>query len=511
MGVVTVRLFRPFSAEDFLSALPASARSIGVLDRTKEPGALGEPLYLDVLAALDEGRRRGFVGGPRARVIGGRYGLSSKEFTPAMVQAVITALRSDDPPHPFTVGITDDVTHLSLPVEPLDIEPPDVKSAVFFGLGSDGTVGANKNSVKIIGEETDSHAQGYFVYDSKKSGAVTVSHLRFGPRPIHAPYLVEQAGFVACHQFDLIEKMGVVERAAPGAVLLLNAAGEPGTVWGRLSGDVQRQILAKGLQVYAIDAGRVAHEAGLGGRINTIMQVCFFALSGVLPAQEAAERIKEAAAKSYGRRGLELVRRNAAAVDASLACLHRLTLPAVASDTASPPMVSAAAPDFVKRVSAVMMSGPRRPAAGQRVPSGRHLAGRDVAVGEAEHRRVDPGVGPEGLHPVQPVRAGVPARRHPRQALRARAPSRARPRRSSRRASARTTSRESCTRSRWPRRTARAARSAWRCARRRTGRTRGTRRSTWRRSRRCGRPSARTSSSSWACPSPRHSTGSAWT
>ncbi len=357
VGVVQVRLFRPFSAEDFAEALPASARTIGVLDRTKEPGAPGEPLYLDVLAALDEGRRRGFLAGPRPRVVGGRYGLSSKELTPAMVQAVLTALASDDPPHPFTVGITDDVTHLSLPVGTLDIEPDDVKRAVFFGLGSDGTVGANKNSVKIIGEETGAHAQGYFVYDSKKSGAVTVSHLRFGPRPIHAPYLVDQAGFVACHHFELIEKMGVVERAAPGAVLLLNAPGEPESVWGRLSGEVQRQILAKGLQVYTIDAGRVAREAGLGGRINTIMQVCFFALSGVLPAADAAERIKEAAAKSYGRRGLELVRRNAAAVDASLACLHRLELPAVASDESPLPLVSPAAPDFVKRVSAVMMSG----------------------------------------------------------------------------------------------------------------------------------------------------------
>jgi pyruvate-ferredoxin/flavodoxin oxidoreductase len=357
VGVVQVRLFRPFSAEDFLSALPSSARWVGVLDRTKEPGAPGEPLYLDVLAALDEGRRRGFLAGPRPRVVGGRYGLSSKELTPAMVQAVFTALRSDDPPHPFTVGITDDVTHLSLPVGELDIEPADVKSAVFFGLGSDGTVGANKNSVKIIGEETEDHAQGYFVYDSKKSGAVTVSHLRFGPRPIHAPYLVEQAGFVACHQFDLMEKMDVVGRAAPGGVLLLNAAGEPGEVFGRLSGDVQRQILAKGLQVYAIDAGRVAREAGLGGRINTIMQVCFFALSGVLPAEDAAARIKEAAAKSYGRRGMELVRRNAAAVDASLACLRRLELPEIASDVAAPPLVSPAAPEFVQRVSAVMMGG----------------------------------------------------------------------------------------------------------------------------------------------------------
>jgi pyruvate-ferredoxin/flavodoxin oxidoreductase len=357
VGVVKVRLYRPFSAEDFLSALPASARRIAVLDRTKEPGAGGEPLYLDVLAALDEGRRRGFVTGPRARVVGGRYGLSSKELTPAMVRSVLQALSADEPPHPFTVGIADDVTHLSLSVEPLDIEGEDVKRAVFYGLGSDGTVGANKNSVKIIGEETGAHAQGYFVYDSKKSGAVTVSHLRFGPRPIHAPYLIDRAGFVACHHFDLLEKMGVVDRAAPGAVLLLNVPGEASDVWDRLPASVQRQILDKRLQVHAIDAGRVAREAGLGGRINTIMQVCFFALSGVLPADQAAARIKEAAEKTYGRRGMELVRRNGVAVDAALANLRRIAVPETVTGAPRRALVSAAAPEFVQRVSAVMMAG----------------------------------------------------------------------------------------------------------------------------------------------------------
>jgi pyruvate-ferredoxin/flavodoxin oxidoreductase len=357
VGVVRVRLYRPFSAADFVAALPASARRVAVLDRTKEPGAAGEPLYLDVLAALEEGRRRRLRAGPPPLVVNGRYGLSSKEFTPAMVHAVLEALRADDPPHPFTVGITDDVTHLSLPVGDLDIEPEEVKRAIFYGLGSDGTVGANKNSVKIIGEEAGQHAQGYFVYDSKKSGAVTVSHLRFGPQPIRAPYLVGQAGFVACHQFELVERLDVLERAAPGGTLLLNAPGEPGGVWDRLPREVQEQVLAKALKVYSIDAYRVAREAGLGGRINTIMQACFFSLSGVLPAEEAIARIKEAAEKTYGRRGAELVRRNAAAVDAALANLHRIQIPEAASGRRRPPLVSPAAPDFVKRVSAVMMAG----------------------------------------------------------------------------------------------------------------------------------------------------------
>jgi pyruvate-ferredoxin/flavodoxin oxidoreductase len=357
VGVIKVRLYRPFSAADFLAALPASATRVAVLDRTKEPGAAGEPLYLDVLAALQEGRRRGLRPGEMPLLVNGRYGLSSKEFTPAMVEAVLGALGADIPPHPFTVGITDDVTHLSLPVGTLDIEPPDVKRALFFGLGSDGTVGANKNSVKIIGETTRDHAQGYFVYDSKKSGAVTVSHLRFGPRPIHAPYLVEQAGFVACHQFELLERLDVLERAAPGAVLLLNAPGDASAVWDRLPGEVQEQVIAKKLSLHAIDAVRVAREAGLGGRINTIMQVCFFKLSGVLPVDEAIARIKEAVEKTYGRRGSELVRRNAAAIDAALANLHPIEIPAAASGRMRPPLVAPAAPDFVKRVSAVMMAG----------------------------------------------------------------------------------------------------------------------------------------------------------
>jgi pyruvate-ferredoxin/flavodoxin oxidoreductase len=356
VGVLAVRLYRPFVALDFLSALPRSARAVAVLDRTKEPGAPGEPLYLDVLAALAEGRRQGDA--REAVVVNGRYGLSSKEFTPAMVEAVFEALRAERPVHPFTVGITDDVTRLSLAVGERDIEESDVRRAVFYGLGSDGTVGANKNSVKIIGEETDLHAQGYFVYDSKKSGAVTVSHLRFGPRPIRSPYLVGRADFVACHQLELLERMDVLERAADGAVLLLNAPGEADAVWDRLPAEVQEQALARKLRLYAIDAYRVAREAGLGGRINTIMQACFFAISGVLPREEAIARIKEATEKSYGRRGADVVRRNFAAVDAALEALHPVPLPeAPSGPRRRPPIVPAEAPDFVQRVSAVIMAG----------------------------------------------------------------------------------------------------------------------------------------------------------
>jgi pyruvate-ferredoxin/flavodoxin oxidoreductase len=358
VGVVTVHLYRPFSVPDFLAALPRSVRSVAVLDRTKEPGALGEPLYLDVLAALEEGRRSGAWTEAGPVVVGGRYGLSSKEFTPAMVKAALDELRAERPRHPFTVGIVDDVTRLSLPVEPLDIEPAAVTRAVFYGLGSDGTVGANKNSVKIIGEETPAHAQGYFVYDSKKSGAVTVSHLRFGEDTIRSAYLVGSARFVACHQFDLLERQDVLERAADGATFLLNAPFPPDEVWGHLPAEVQVQVREKRLRVFAIDAERVAREAGLGGRINTIMQACFFSIFEVLPREEAIARIKDAVEKSYGRRGSEVVRRNFAAVDAALAALHEVAVPPDgAAGRPRPPLVSPAAPDFVKRVTAVMLAG----------------------------------------------------------------------------------------------------------------------------------------------------------
>jgi pyruvate-ferredoxin/flavodoxin oxidoreductase len=360
VGVLKVRLYRPFSSGDFLAALPKSTKRLAVLDRTKEPGAVGEPLYLDVASALlenSQSKNAAFALPPR--VIGGRYGLSSKEFTPAMVKAVFDELKKDEPKNHFTIGIVDDVTHTSLPFdEDFSIEPNDMVRALFFGLGADGTVGANKNSIKIIGEETENHAQGYFVYDSKKSGATTISHLRFGPRPIRAPYLIRSANFVACHQFHFLEKFDVLEHAAPGAVFLLNAPYAPEEVWDRLPREVQEQIVSKKLHLFAIDALKVAKEAGMGGRINTVMQTCFFAVSGVLPREEAIAQIKKAIEKSYGKKGDEIVRRNFAAVDQTLAHLHEIKVPRAASATKSrPPLVAPAAPDFVQRVTAVMMAG----------------------------------------------------------------------------------------------------------------------------------------------------------
>jgi pyruvate-ferredoxin/flavodoxin oxidoreductase len=358
VGVAQVRLYRPFPEQALLDALPATVRRIAVLDRTKEPGSIGEPLYLDVVAALTEAH----ADGERAvmpRVTGGRYGLSSKEFTPGMVAGVFDELARERPRRPFTVGIVDDVSGTSLPYDAsMDIESPDTVRAVFFGLGADGTVGANKNTIKILGAEEDLHAQGYFVYDSKKSGSQTVSHLRFGPRPIRAPYLVGQASFIGCHQFGLLDQVDVLGRAAPGATLLLNCRHPPDAVWDALSRPVQEQILAKDIDVYAIDAGRIAREAGLAGRINVILQTCFFAISGVLPREQAIARIKEAITKTYGRRGAEVVQRNDAAVDAALAGLHRIEVPeAVTSARELPPVVPVHAPEFVRTVTAEMMAG----------------------------------------------------------------------------------------------------------------------------------------------------------
>jgi pyruvate-ferredoxin/flavodoxin oxidoreductase len=359
VGVLKVRLYRPFSIRHFLAALPPTVRAVAVLDRTKEPGAVGEPLYTDVVAALAEGRTAGLLPADTARtVVGGRYGLSSKEFTPGMVKAVFDALRSDRPRAHFTIGIVDDVTRLSLDYDrAFDIEPPEIVRAVFFGLGSDGTVGANKNSIKIIGEETGNWAQGYFVYDSKKAGAVTVSHLRFGPRPIRASYLVGRANFVACHQYEFLDRYDVLETAEEGGVFLLNAPYGPGEVWDRLSREVQDQIVSKRLRVYVIDAYAVAREAGMATRINTIMQTCFFAISGVLPREAAIAEIKRAIEKTYRKRGEEVVFSNFAAVDLALAHLHEVAVPATASATRRmPPIVSDAAPDFVKRVTALMLA-----------------------------------------------------------------------------------------------------------------------------------------------------------
>jgi len=359
VGMIKVRLYRPFSVADFVRALPASVKAIGVLDRTKEPGATGEPLYQDIVTALREARDAGetpFADEPV--IVGGRYGLSSKEFTPAMVKAVFDNLAAAKPKNHFTVGIVDDVTHTSLEVDPaFDIEPDDVVRGVFFGLGADGTVGANKNSIKIIGEETDNYAQGYFVYDSKKSGAITISHLRFGPRPIRSTYLIRRANFVACHQFVFVDKYDVLQYAADGAVFLLNAPYGPDEVWDHLPREMQEQIIQKKLKFYVIDAYEVAKNTGMGARINTIMQTCFFAISGVLERDEAIAKIKEAIRKTYGRKGEEIVRRNFAAVDQALEHLHEVRVPSEVTATRSrPPIVPDEAPDLVKNVTAVMLA-----------------------------------------------------------------------------------------------------------------------------------------------------------
>jgi pyruvate-ferredoxin/flavodoxin oxidoreductase len=353
VGAVRVRLFRPFSADDFLAALPPTARAVGVLDRTKEPAALGEPLFQDVATALLE------RGGEPPFVAGGRYGLASKEFTPAMASAVFAELARPEPRRRFTVGITDDVTRLSLEVDrQVSSEPADVVRAVFYGLGADGTVGANRNSIAIIGERAGLFAQGYFVYDSRKAGSVTVSHLRFGPRPIDAPYLVERAGFVACHQFGLLERLDVLELADDGATLLLNAPHEPSGIWDLLPLEVQEQIIRKQIRVHAVDATAIAREAGLGRRVNTVLQTCFFALADVLPLEEAIDAIKDAIRTTYGKRGRAVLERNFAAVDRALDGLREVPVPAVATAGARrPPPVPDDSPDFVRRVTAAMIAG----------------------------------------------------------------------------------------------------------------------------------------------------------
>jgi len=357
VGLVTVRLYRPFPAEALAAALPATVRGVAVLDRTKEPGAAGEPLYQDVVTALAE---RAATGGPAMpRVVGGRYGLASKEFTPAMVKAVLDNLAAEPPRNHFTVGIADDVSRTSLPVDGgFWTEDADGLRAVFFGLGSDGTVGANKTSVKIVGEDTDLFAQGYFVYDSKKSGSVTVSHLRMAPRPIRSSYLIEQANFVACHQFHFLDRMDVLGRAGPGATFLLNSPFPADQVWDHLPVEVQRDIIDKGIDLWVINAAKVARDAGMGHRINTVMQPCFFALSGVLPREQAIAAIKAWVSKAFSRRGEEVVARNFAAIDGALAALHRVEVPTEATSTRHRrPTVSEQAPDFVKRVTARMMEG----------------------------------------------------------------------------------------------------------------------------------------------------------
>jgi pyruvate-ferredoxin/flavodoxin oxidoreductase len=367
VGVVKIRLFRPFPVAAFVAALPPTVRSIGVLDRTKEPGATGEPLLLDVIAALHEAMDTDEPPfGSAPHVIGGRYGLSSKEFRPAHVKAVFDELSLFDAPggrrprRRFTVGIRDDVTNLSLDVDEAFRypRPAGEVQAMFFGLGADGTVGANKASVKIIGEHTDRFAQGYFVYDSKKAGSVTVSHLRFGPSPIRSTYLIEDADFVACHQFGLLEKLPVLDQAKPGATFLVNSPFGPDQVWDRLPHEVQRQILDKDLAVWTIDAYELAKDHELGARINTVMQPCFFALTGVIPVDEAIDHIKASVQSTYGRRGSTIVERNFAAIDASLGSLARVEVPSMMTSPAPRPYApDADTPDFVTRVTARLMAG----------------------------------------------------------------------------------------------------------------------------------------------------------
>ena len=352
VGMVKVRLYRPFAADAFVAALPRTVKSLAVLDRTKEPGAR-DPLYLDVVAALTE------VGTPLPLVVAGRYGLSSKEFTPAMVKAVFDEIAKPNPKRFFTIGIVDDVTHTSLTWDPsFRTEAADVSASMFYGLGADGTVGANKNSIKILGHGTDLYAQGYFVYDSKKSGAVTISHLRTSKTPIRSAYLVDRASFVACHQFEFVDKIDVLEHAAPGAAFLLNAPFPSDRVWNELPRDLQEQIVEKRIRFYAIDAYDLAKAVGMGSRINTIMQTCFFAISGVLPRDEAIAHIKKSIEKTYGKRGPEVVRRNWEVVDRALDHLHEIRVPSTASAMRRrPPVVSEQAPDFVQKVTAVMIAG----------------------------------------------------------------------------------------------------------------------------------------------------------
>ncbi|MGA1626270.1 MAG: 2-oxoacid:acceptor oxidoreductase family protein, partial [Prochlorothrix sp.] len=354
-GALKVRLYRPIAIDLFVNALPETTRRIAVLDRTKEPGAVGEPLYTDVVTALAESDR--FAQSPR--VIGGRYGLSSKEFTPAMVKGVFDHLATDQLKNHFTVGINVDVTHTSIAYDPLfSREPASVVRAVFYGLGSDGTVGANKNSIKIIGEGTENFAQGYFVYDSKKSGSVTVSHLRFGPDQIRSTYLITEANFIACHQWEFLTKFDLLKLAQPGATFLLNSPYDPEETWARLPQLIQQKIIDKKLKVYCIKAYDVAKNANMGRRINTVMQTCFFALAGVLPKEAAIEQIKKYIRKTYGKKGEEVVQMNIHAVDSTLDHLYEVPVPdrlETPSDLTLPSPVSETAPSFVREVLAKMM------------------------------------------------------------------------------------------------------------------------------------------------------------
>jgi pyruvate-ferredoxin/flavodoxin oxidoreductase len=360
VGCLKVSLYRPFDVKRFVGLLPQTVKNLIVLDRTKEPGAIGEPLYMDVVGALQEASQNGWSKFNQApKIYGGRYGLSSKEFTPAMVKGILDVFTAGKGKHGFTIGINDDVTNTSLPYDPeFSIESDSTKRALFYGLGADGTVGANKNSIKIIGENTENYGQGYFVYDSKKSGAITVSHLRFGPEPIRSPYLISKAHFVACHQTVFLEKYDMLRNIVSGGTFLLNAPWSAEEVWPNIPIEVQKQILEKKLKFYVIDAYKVAADSGMGMRINTIMQVCFFAISGVLPREQAIEQIKKSIQKTYGKKGEDVVQQNLNAVDMTLAHLHEVKVPAaVDSKLKRLSPVTSNAPAFVKKVLGVIIEG----------------------------------------------------------------------------------------------------------------------------------------------------------
>ena len=383
LGLLKVRLYKPLDANAFLKALPATVKSIAVLDRCKEPGASGEPLYMDIVTVLAE-NEASLPFAAKPTVIGGRYGLSSKEFTPAMVKGIFDELAKPEPKNHFTIGIDDDVSHTSLSYDPeFSTEDPKTVRALFYGLGSDGTVGANKNSIKIIGDQTPNFAQGYFVYDSKKSGSMTTSHLRFGPKPIRSTYLITQASFVACHNFSFLEKMDVVEAAMPGAVFLLNSPYPASEVWEHLPRTTQREILRKKIEFYVIDGYEVARKAGMGTRINTIMQTCFFAISGVLPREEAITQIKKAIYKTYGKRGEAVVAKNYEAVDAALAHLEKVVLPeAASSDFDLIPSIDSRAPEFVRNVLGQIAAGH-----GDLLPVSAIPAGGTFPTGTAQYEK----------------------------------------------------------------------------------------------------------------------------
>jgi pyruvate-ferredoxin/flavodoxin oxidoreductase len=383
LGMVKVRLYRPFDASAFLAALPSTVKSIAVLDRTKEPGSCGEPLYQDIVTVLAENEAN-LPFAVKPKVVGGRYGLSSKEFTPAMVKGIFDELAKPAPKNHFTIGIDDDVTHTSLSYDPLfSTEDPKTVRALFYGLGSDGTVGANKNSIKIIGSNTPNFAQGYFVYDSKKSGSMTTSHLRFGPNPIRSSYLITQASFIACHNFSFLEKMDAVEAAMPGAVFLLNSPYPATEVWDHLPRTMQQEMLRKKIEFYVIDGNTVGREAGMGTRINTIMQACFFAISGVLPREEAIEQIKKSIKKTYGKRGETVVAKNFAAVDAALAHLEKVELPATASSEFDiVGAISSKAPKFVHDVLGQIAGGK-----GDLLPVSAIPAGGAFPTGTAQYEK----------------------------------------------------------------------------------------------------------------------------